>query len=222
VRNISKGDAPREYVEWKEKNNHILATCTFGSISPEAKKALQKQLCYEQGHICCYCMSRIDASDTKMRVEHWEPQSEEDGKIFDYKNMMAACCGNDGKNRPLQHCDVRKRNDPLKFNPSSDDVEAIIKYKPSGVISSTDPGFNAQMGTPSDPGVLNLNLGRLKNNRREALEALRMKLEKEGRWVKSQISRKIDELQSPDADGKIEPYCGILIHYLKKKLQQLH
>lgn len=220
MRNISKEDAPREFKEWKEQNNHILDTCTFNSISTKAKHALQGQLCREQGFLCCYCLSRIDASDDKMRIEHWEPQSKNQAKIFDYKNLMAACCGNEGKSRNLQHCDVRKGDDSLKFCPSADDVEKYIKYTPKGVMKSTDDDFSLQIGTTDNPGVLNLNRKRFVNNRRDALKSFKRGLVKINKWGKGQLLKKIEEVQAPDAEGKIEPYCGILIYFLKQSLRK--
>ena len=38
---------------------------------------------------------------------------------------------------------------------------------------------------------------------------------------KAKIEEKLEEWLNPDANGKLKPYCGIVIWYLQKKLRQM-
>jgi hypothetical protein len=45
---------------------------TFDGMPSQAKQDLKTQLLSEQGHLCAYCMSRIEP--LKMKVAHWHSQ----------------------------------------------------------------------------------------------------------------------------------------------------
>ena len=47
---------------------------SFKSIYPQAKRELKRALLREQGHICAYCMRKIEFINTS--IEHYLPQSD--------------------------------------------------------------------------------------------------------------------------------------------------
>ena len=152
------------------------------------KDKLKESLLKEQGYLCAYCMSRI--SEDTMKVEHWHPQrSDTEGKklsaeekekerllSIDYKNMLAVCTGNEGHPQKEQHCDTRKGNKHLLYNPSNpqDHNRLKIYYLRSGEIASEDAAFCAQLGKKEGEkaGVLNLNCPKLINNRAAIIDAV--------------------------------------------------
>ena len=152
------------------------------------KKKLKESLLKEQGYLCAYCMSRI--SEDTMKVEHWHPQkSDTEGQelsaeekenerllSIDYKNMLAVCIGNEGHPKKEQHCDTRKGNKHLLYNPSNpqDHNRLQIYYLRSGEIASEDAIFCAQLGSKEEnkAGVLNLNCPKLMNNRAAIIDAV--------------------------------------------------
>lgn len=99
--------------------------CTTPGVAFSATPELKEALLQEQGHLCCYCLSRID--ETKMKVEHWKPRKYKDF-VFKYSNLMAAC---EGSFCGEHHCDTLKEDTEIQINPTDrkNNVESIIKYR---------------------------------------------------------------------------------------------
>lgn len=54
------------------------------------KDDIREQLLEEQGHLCAYCMRRIDKEH--MKIEHWYPEDRlTDAERLEYRNMLGAC-----------------------------------------------------------------------------------------------------------------------------------
>jgi len=90
----------------------------------------------------------------------------------------------------LQHCDTRKGDGDLKWNPADPDhrVERKVRFEQDGTIASNDPDFDEQLND-----VLGLNLPLLKNRRHSVLRAV---LD----WWKAEKSR----LHGPVPRNRIE------------------
>jgi hypothetical protein len=160
-------------------------------------------------------MSRI-ASDAT-RIEHWHSQHHYDEQL-DYTNMLAACHGNEGRPCEDQHCDVSKRDLDLDFNPANPahDVERRVNYDGFGRITSSDAPFSAQIND-----VLNLNYCRLRWNRRAVVHAVIAACgSKRGTRSKRQIERLISSWSGKDSSGCYKEYCGVAIHWLRKRLRR--
>ena len=71
----------------------------------------------------------------------------------------------------------------------------------------------------ADKGGVNLNHPKLQYNRKEVLTGLVTTLNNKT-WKKSEIIKARDHYAAKQ-NGKYEPYCGILIWYLNKKLRTL-
>nr|WP_275405805.1 retron system putative HNH endonuclease [Desulfovibrio sp. JC022] len=184
------------------------------------KDDLRVALCEEQGYLCCYCQSQINDDADSMRVEHWACQRKNVDKRFEYGNLLAACCGSEGQGRKNHHCDVLKASSDLKYNPANFNVESVIKYKADGEIYSTDTEFNEQIGSVKAPGILNLNLRRLRMQRQARIDAVIREMPKSRIWPREKVLRKISEYETPGDSGKLKPFAGVAIYYLKKKLRQ--
>lgn len=182
MRAISKGKEPRSLVEHRA-NTHS----DYGNYADT--DGLRAALVRDQLGLCCYCMCRIGATDTAMKVEHWRCQSRHPGLDLTYSNLLAACLGGHGQPEDKQHCDTRKGDRDLKFNPAdpAHRIEKRIGFENDGTIASSDDEFNAQLNE-----VLNLNLPLLKNRRKGVLAAI---LE----WWRSEKSR----LKGPVPMGRL-------------------
>ena len=134
-----------------------------------AKVDLRHALVTEQRGLCCYCMGRIRPEPASMKIEHWRCQEHYRGEQLKYRNLLGACLGGHGKPVCLQHCDTRKGDNDLEWNPSdpAHHIETRIRYELDGSIRSDEADFDDQLND-----VLNLNLPVLKNTRKYLLDAV--------------------------------------------------
>src|SRR6185503_7431921 len=99
-----------------------------------AKDDLRQTLVAEQRGLCCYCVGRINVGLEKMKIEHWQSQSRFPAQQLNYRNLLGACSGGDGLPGGLQHCDTRKGNRDLSWNPAepAHHVETRLRYELDG------------------------------------------------------------------------------------------
>jgi uncharacterized protein (TIGR02646 family) len=184
---------------------------TFTSVKQDIRVGLVK----EQGYLCAYCMCRIRPEEKSMKVEHWKCHTGYPQKQLDYDNLLGCCLGNKGSKNELQHCDTKKENDDLLFNPANPAHHARlqIRYTLHGKVKSVDPVFNDQLNT-----VLNLNYSRLEENRKAVWNAITRRLsEFQGSARQKQVDKLIAEWSSKDQNGFLKEYCGVALYYLNKK-----
>ena len=106
----------------------------------------------------------------------------------------------------------------LSLSRAGTPVANTITYSiKNGTISSTNKitTWNKEIND-----TLNLNNTLLAYNRLYVLTGIKEVLEKK-KWRKAKIEEKLVEWLNPDANGKLKPYCGIVIWYLQKKLRQI-
>ncbi|MBS4797885.1 MAG: TIGR02646 family protein [Haemophilus parainfluenzae] len=194
----------------KASKNHI-------NYDDLEKTDIQESLLEEQGALCAYCMCRIDKDN--MKIEHWNPQSIAPNLSLDYQNMLGVCKGGEGNSKKFQHCDTKKGNITISYNPADKDhiMKLKIKYDKDGSIYSEDDKFKNELND-----VLNLNLPWLKENRKSALigyqRAFNQKYERHVN-DRATLEREISKLCSVNKEGKKEPYHGIILYFLNKKLK---
>jgi hypothetical protein len=162
-------------------------------------------------------MQRIYADGTQMKIEHWQSQDNYPQFQLTYQNLLGGCKGGEGWPAKLQHCDTRKGNSDLLYNPAdpTHHIETRIAYGLDGSIHAVEPEFNEQLER-----VLNLNLPRIKNNRKSVLNALltwwkREKRRLQGPVPKAQIEH---EIQRRTNARHLSPYCQVAVWWLNKKL----
>ena len=185
------------------------------------KNALRKALVNEQKGLCCYCMGKINSNPNEMKIEHWQCQERYSSKELDYGNLLAACPGGEGLSPRYQHCDTKKGNADLKWNPAdpSHSIENRLRYEPDGSIRSDDTMFDGQLCQ-----VLNLNIAKLKNIRKGDFDAVMRwwsneRGKRRGPVPRSIIERKRDR-QTPKR-GEVKPYCQVAIWLLNQKLKKI-
>ena len=203
---INKGAEPKA---WTEKKN----TPGFTEYAPipELREALLK----EQGTICAYCMRRIPINDPNTaetsKIEHIKSREDRPDLQLSYSNMVVCCPGNID-NEP--HCDKLKGGKSVNFDLFNSALQNSISYlTDDGTIVSSNYNWNKDINE-----LLNLNHSRLKQNRKNTIEGIIEVIKLKG-WKSSNLNRKLHNWSNLDNQGKLKPYCGIVIWYLEKKLR---
>ena len=186
------------------------------------KDGLRRSLATEQRGLCCYCMGRIRPDAKAMKVEHWRSQARYPNEQLSYRNLLGACLG--GERQPLrsqQHCDTRKGDADLRWNPADPvhSIETRVRYEPNGTIRSDDAMFDDQLNE-----VLNLNLDWIKEHRESVYKAVEAWWKKErarrrGPVPRDTIERKRDRYTA--AVGELTPYCQVAVWLLNRKLARM-
>ena len=185
------------------------------------KDLLREALVSEQLGLCCYCMGRIHNGPTTMKIEHWRCRSRYPAEQLGYRNLLGACLGGDGQPVRLQHCDTRKGDRDLGWNPAdpAHHVETRLRYEPDGSIRSDEADFDAQLTK-----VLNLNLAILKNNRKGVLDAVLEWWTQEKRRLRGPVPRARFESERDRRGagaGHLEPYCQVAVWWLEQRLARM-
>lgn len=206
MRTIHKRKEPRALVEAR------VAGVTFGTLDAATKGALRAQLVEEQGGLCCYCMARIRPETC--RIEHYRPQSSFPDEGLAYPNLLAACHGNEGASPTLHHCDVRKGNRTIRFDPRHPSAHADgVRYGANGDIRVPDPAHQDELDH-----VLGLNLEHLKRNRKAADQAVLTRL-KNHDWDLTRV-RRFHAKYIDESAGELPPYAGVVAQRLQRYLSR--
>lgn len=214
MRTIVKGREPASLAHHRTK--------TYSDYDNYTEKdELREALDREQRGLCCYCMSRIRPDRESMKIEHWQSQARYPDRQLDYANLLGACLGGEGRPANRQHCDTRKGNDDLLWNPADPThrIETRLRYEADGSIRSDDPTFDAQLCQ-----VLNLNLARLKNNREAVLNAVldwwrHEKAKVQDRVPRSRLER--ERSRRAPQTGELQPYCQVAVWWLDQRLKKM-
>ena len=180
------------------------------------KDALRRALVAEQRGVCCYCMGRIRPEANAMKIEHWQCQARYPNRQLDYSNLLGVCRGGEGQPFGSQHCDTRKGDDDLRWNPAepAHAIEAKVQYGTDGTIKSDDDAFDRQLNE-----VLNLNLAFLKNHRKAVLDAVLEWWRRHGPAPRRRIEREVRRYAP--AHGQLTPYCQVAVWWLQRRLARI-
>ena len=160
-------------------------------------------------------MGRIRPDVKEMKIEHWRCQTRYPNERLSYRNLLGACLGNEGQPPSFQHCDTKKGDADLLWNPAdpAHAIEARVQYDSECTISSNDATFDTQLNR-----ILNLNLAFLKNNRKGVLDAVLCWWRGQPRPVlQGRIERQRDKYAA--GSGELAPYCQVAVWWLQRKLQ---
>ncbi|RQO66818.1 hypothetical protein DBR40_21425 [Pedobacter sp. KBW01] len=207
---IIKGKEPEkwtEYVDTPGVNEY--------SPIPELRAALLK----DQGNICAYCMRYIPVTkkdpgeNETSKIEHIRSREHNKDLSLKYENMVICCPGYINSSA---HCDKSKKSTEISFSPLDPGVQRSISYGMyDGKIKSSNGFWDDDINK-----IICLNNPLLKQNRGQTLEGVRNALSKT-KFRAQDLKQKLDEWSQPDKEGKLRPYCGIVIWYLEKKLKSL-
>ena len=187
------------------------------------KTELRSFLLAEQGHLCAYCMKKINgANDTK--IEHYKARDDENQLI--YTNLLAVCTGNEklqnqsGKVNPKKFtCDTMKKSQVLHINPQSRTDMETIYYDAQGKIYSTNRDYQNDLDI-----VLNLNdpYGFLIDNRQAALKAVQNQLIKlkPGQDAKPLLEKIQNSCIFKNSANELPEFVGIMRWYVERKIRK--
>lgn len=205
------------------------SNATYDNISEPDREKLVQSLLHEQGYLCAYCMCRIKAPLVK--VEHWKCRDKFPELQLEYSNLLAVCCGNSGQNASHtkcedkrgvtphhQHCDTRKGNSDLAYNPADPAHHARLQInyiETTGLIKSKDEKLNDELSS-----ILNLNIEYLKSNRVKVLQVIKSKLaSREGSAKQIELETLLNDWKSLNKEGKLKEFAGVSIWYLEKRIK---
>jgi len=206
---IVKGREPTSLQHYRLQPNAEYNGSQFTSV----KADIRTQLLKEQGYLCAYCMQRIVDDQFITKVEHWHCQDNYETEQLNYTNMLAVCLGT---TQGCIHCDTKKANLNIKYNPAEPihRIESKIKYSTSGKVESIEDDFNTQLNN-----ILGLNCSRLVENRKATIDAVQRGLNKKiGTRTNSEINSEFEKWSSINTDGYKKEYCGVALYFLRKKL----
>lgn len=161
MRHVRKRAEPPELTTYRAQPG---ARYDGDSGFPPVKAAIRAALIREQNGLCCYCNQRVRATDDGMRIEHRAPQSVAPTRDLDWRNLLGACCGNEGPRET--HCDVAKGNQEIAIDPTEGSHVATVTFTAGGRLASTREEFQRDI-----EGVLRLNCDLLVDLRQRALDA---------------------------------------------------
>lgn len=212
MRAITKGQEPRSLVEHRASTHSDYANYAD-------KDELRAALVRDQRGLCCYCMTRVEPTGAGMKIEHWRCQSRNPALELSYSNLLAACLGGHGQPEALQHCDTRKGEQELKFNPAdpSHRIEQRIRFEIDGTIASSDADFDTQLND-----LLGLNLSVLKNRRKGVLTGIlewwkREKARLQGPVPREQLVRERAR-RAGDGARHLTPFDPVAVWWLDQRL----
>jgi uncharacterized protein (TIGR02646 family) len=213
MRAIVKGAEPPSHTAYRQTPHSNYGDCD--------KNVLRDALIAEQRGLCCYCMDRIRNGWDTMKIEHWRCRSRHPAEQLNYRNLLGACMGGEGQPPHLRHCDTRKEDQDLQWNPAdpTHHIETRIRYEMDGSIRSDESVFDKQLDD-----VLNLNLTILRNNRKAVLNAVLTwwKLEKaqlRGPVPRAQFQRERDLRVA--GNDELAPFCQVAIWWLDQRLARM-
>jgi uncharacterized protein (TIGR02646 family) len=182
------------------------------------KDDLREALVREQRGLCCYCMDRISSPLAGMKIEHWRCQSRYPGEQLAYRNLLGACVGGEGRPEHLQHCDTRKGDQDLRWNPAdpAHGIETRLGYERDGTITSGDAQFDSDLNT-----VLGLNLPRLKNSRAGVLTGILEWWKGEKARLRGPVPRERlvrERARVAGGLGSLAPFSQVVVWWLDQRL----
>lgn len=214
MREITKGVEPVSLTLHRQKPH-----CDYDNY--QDKESLRRTLVAEQRGICCYCMARISAGNDSMKIEHWRCQERYPEEQLRYGNLLGACRGGEGQPLRLQHCDTKKADRDLHWNPAESvhHIETRVRYEPDGTIRSDDAAFDVQLHE-----VLNLNLPVIKNSRKGIYDGILEWVRYEKNRQRGQIPRERllrEQARYMIGSSVLQPYSQVAVWLLDQKIRRM-
>ena len=153
---VQKGKEPNSLLAFRKQH----PDADYEDMPTNVLKDVRSQMWEEQGHLCAYCMKKIE-DPRDVRVEHCKPRHPQDEikhdkkATLEFKWMLGVCYGNSiekGVKPEDTTCDAHKGNAELTINPFDELSVRKIKYKADGSIYSDDADINEDVTE-----ILNLN-----------------------------------------------------------------
>lgn len=190
----------------------------WDSLPAADKDAVREVLLRNQAHLCAYCQRRIPSNDGRMKVEHWQAQTTGEGRLR-WSNLLGVCLGDEqaetGAIKGTRHCDTSRGDAELFLHPvegQGPSPREHLQYTPEGEARPAQEAVAPRVQRDID--ALNLNAARLKRARREVLEALKMRLDREG-WTTQALREKYRAAALVPGVKAVE-HCEVARYYLRR------
>ena len=171
---------------------------------------VKEGLANEQNHLCCYCESAI--KDTNNHIEHYQPRSTYQDKIYDYANLACSCNGGPEDDGHCGHKKGNKYDDRLFINPSKENSGSLFNYDIGG-------GIGPRLGIPENDVkrvnymIRTLNLDKspkLKGMRRDQARSILQMIDG---LLASGLEDQLEEMARfylvPNDNGKLHPFYSL-------------
>lgn len=209
---------------------------SWSSVHGTQRQQMREHAFKEQHGLCAYCMSPLPGppSAEGMKIEHFETRALSPELVFDWDNLLGVCLGDvgiregGGEHRERYHCDTYRGHLPreeqrIELNPAAfpPDVSSMFSYTNQGEMRPAE-GLEPAMRASVEAQIerLNLNIARLRRNRRDVIGALRSQFQKKAPRT-ARVKELLELASTPDGTGLLPPYCQAAAYYLEKKLRQL-
>ena len=221
---IEKGKEPASLLAYRKQKG-----ACYAELPKTVADDLRRQMWEEQRGLCAYCTCKIEKPDM-VRIEHYRPRhtgssrAEADDALL-YKNMLAVCHGNSltkGTSHESTTCDAHKGNQLLAIDLQDKNSIRKIIYTSDGYITSEDADIKRDV---EDTLNLNCHARSLPENRKIVLQKAKSQNAKQCqrkgagndtyKALCSKLYRRYTEQK------QLEPYCGIVIAWLEKKLKKI-
>lgn len=220
---VQRGKEPNSLLKFRKQNPDADYET---DIPTEVLNDIREQMWEEQGHLCAYCMKKINSPGVE-RIEHCKPRHPH-GEVehnkestLEFKWMLGVCYGNSlerGVRKEDMTCDAHRGNKELTINPFDEKSVRKIKYRADGSIYSDNAEINKDVTK-----TLNLNCQALSlpQTRKNVLmvEKTRIMKKCKGKSQETFICELKRTYASLVQERNLTPYCGIIISWLEDKLK---
>ena len=149
MKQIVKNQEPPQFLNWKGQGRDQI----WRQVTRRVKQVVHDALMDEQGHICCYCESRVTRCNS--HVEHFRPRSRFHHLELDYGNLHCSCQRELSRGVP-RHCGHKKDNwfdAILLISPQWQNCDKRFKFNVNGEIRPRNPGDLAAKETNKRLGL---------------------------------------------------------------------
>ena len=213
MRYIQKGNEPPSFTIWKQQSIDDCPS-TWENFRKPQKSEVLDSLLQEQGFICCYCGQAIDRKHS--HIEHFQPRTHYPSLSVDYFNLLACCPGygkDDPDKTPQEFCGHYKKDQELPISPLDRDCSTHFRYSGCGEVLSNSESPSCPVKETIE--ILALNHPTLKRAREEAIEGILQDIDT---FSDDELRKLMSSYDQPDATGKLEEFCNVIIYTLSQYL----
>jgi uncharacterized protein (TIGR02646 family) len=185
---------------------------SWGNLQKPERPIVHDSLLKEQGSICCYCGMRI-ARETS-HIEHLKPRTKYPDLAIAYTNLMASCQGESEEPLIPVHCGHKKKywyDEDLMVSPLEINCADFFKYTGAGEIQPRDD-TSKKAAAEATIDRLGLNIDKLKNMRRIAIDAVLQDIDQFSPEEIQQLAQSYEQL---DNNGEYTPFCAAIAYIIQ-------
>lgn len=205
MRQINKSPEPISLTKWKQKHLNLTYRDLNNDVGGIQTRKDIRELCIsDQYHLCAYCCNRISMNDS--HNEHIKCQDFFPQNSLSFDNIVASC-------NTIKQCGNIKKTNNLDLTPLMPECETEIKFYLNGQVKFISDRAEQAIK------ILGINNKGLINKRKELINALIYTIGEKPNEIKlletELLQLLIEEINTPDANNKLEAFAPILVNILK-------